>query len=61
MPLVRVDIIKGKTEEYKAKLLNCIHEGLVESIGTAREDLCLGCITGDYPTIIPPELYDEEK
>lgn len=36
-------------------------EGLVESIGTPREDLCLGCITGDYPTIIPPELYDEEK
>ena len=33
MPLVRVDIIKGKTEEYKTKLLNCIHEGLIETIG----------------------------
>ena len=38
MPLVRVDIIKGKTEEYKAKLLNCIHEGLVESIGIESWD-----------------------
>ncbi|RAP52549.1 MAG: amidophosphoribosyltransferase [Methanosphaera sp. rholeuAM130] len=35
-------------------------EGLVESIGTRREDLCLGCITEEYPTIIPPELYKEE-
>jgi amidophosphoribosyltransferase len=35
-------------------------EGLVESIGTPREDLCLGCITEEYPTIIPPELYKEE-
>ncbi len=33
MPLVRVDMIKGKDEEYKKTLLECIHEGLVESIG----------------------------
>ena len=36
-------------------------EGLVESIGTPREDLCLGCITEEYPTIIPPELYKDEE
>ncbi|WP_455645034.1 amidophosphoribosyltransferase [Methanosphaera sp.] len=35
-------------------------EGLVDAIGTPREDLCLGCITGDYPTVIPPELEDNE-
>jgi amidophosphoribosyltransferase len=35
-------------------------DGLVESIGTPAEDLCLGCITEKYPTIIPPELYDDE-
>ena len=35
-------------------------EGLVESIGTPREDLCLGCITEEYPTIIPPELEKED-
>ena len=33
MPLVRVDIKKGKTTEYKKNLLNCIHEGLMETIG----------------------------
>ena len=33
MPLVRVDMIKGKSPEYKKDLLECIHEGLVESIG----------------------------
>lgn len=34
-------------------------KGLVEAIGSPREDLCLGCITEEYPTIIPPELYKE--
>ena len=33
MPLVRVDMIKGKSPEYKKALLECIHEGLIESIG----------------------------
>jgi len=33
MPLVRVDLIKGKQHEYKKKILDCIHEGLIESIG----------------------------
>ena len=32
MPLVRVDIIKGKTPEYKKTVLDCIHAGLMESI-----------------------------
>ena len=32
MPLVRVDMIKGKTPDYKKKVLNCIHEGLIDSI-----------------------------
>ena len=33
MPLVRVDMIKGKDKAYKKTLLECIHEGLIESIG----------------------------
>lgn len=33
MPLVSVELIKGKTSEYKKTILNCIHESLVESIG----------------------------
>ncbi len=33
MPLVRVDMIEGKTPEYKKTVLSCIHKGLVDSIG----------------------------
>ena len=32
MPLVRVDIIKGKSPEYKKTMLDCIHSGLVEAL-----------------------------
>jgi amidophosphoribosyltransferase len=34
-------------------------EGLVESIGIAREKLCLGCVTGRYPTSGAQNLADE--
>ena len=33
MPLVRVDIIKGKSASYKKEMLSCIHDALVEAIG----------------------------
>ncbi len=32
-------------------------EGLVESIGMAKDALCLGCITAEYPVEIPGERY----
>lgn len=32
-PLVRVDMIKGKSPEYKKVVLDSIHEGLVEGLG----------------------------
>ncbi len=35
-------------------------EGLVKAIGTPRKDLCLGCITEDYPTPTPFELEDKD-
>ncbi len=38
MPLVRVEIIKGKSAEYKKTMLDCIHEGLLESIGISDWD-----------------------
>ena len=38
MPLVRIEIVKGKSAEYKKTLLDCIHEGLLESIGIADWD-----------------------
>lgn len=33
MPLVNVAMIKGKSPEYKKTVLDCIHKGLVDSIG----------------------------
>ena len=33
MPVVKVSILEGKTPEYKKTVLDCIHDGLVESIG----------------------------
>jgi 4-oxalocrotonate tautomerase family enzyme len=38
MPLIRIEIIKEKSAEYKKTLLDCIHEGLLESIGIADWD-----------------------
>jgi amidophosphoribosyltransferase len=31
------------------------HEGLVEAIGKRKQDLCMGCLTGEYPVPVPGE------
>jgi len=36
-------------------------EGLVKATGMSREELCLGCITGEYPTPTAQKLADEMK
>lgn len=33
MPLVRVEMRKGRSPEYKKILLNCIHESLIKALG----------------------------
>jgi 4-oxalocrotonate tautomerase family enzyme len=33
MPLVEVNLKKGKTEVFKKQLMECIHRGLMESLG----------------------------
>ena len=33
MPLVRVEMIAGKSPEYKKTVLNCIHDGLTKALG----------------------------
>ena len=33
MPLVRIEIIKGKSAEYKKAVLDSVHAGLVEALG----------------------------
>jgi amidophosphoribosyltransferase len=36
-------------------------EGLVRATGLTREQLCLGCITGKYPTPLAQKMADEMK
>ena len=36
-------------------------EGMIESLRQAREDLCLGCLTGEYPVRIPGEKFRTAK
>ncbi|MGZ7070711.1 MAG: tautomerase family protein, partial [Methanobacterium sp.] len=37
-PLVKIEILKGKSEEYKKALLDGIHDALVESIKIPDND-----------------------
>lgn len=38
MPLVRIDMIRGKSYEYKKTLLDCVHEALKEALGIEEWD-----------------------
>ena len=38
MPLVRIEIIKGKSHEYKKKVLEAVHSGLVKALQIADWD-----------------------
>jgi len=35
--------------------------GLIKATGLSRNELCLGCITGKYPTPMAQKLADEMK
>ena len=35
-------------------------DGLVESIGFGKNELCLGCLTGTYPVPIPSPHYPSQ-
>ena len=38
MPLVKVNMLKGKTPEFKKTVFDCIHEGLIDSFDIADWD-----------------------
>ena len=38
MPLVRIDMVKGKSPEYKKNVLDVVHEGLIEAFGIEDRD-----------------------
>ncbi|MCE7698647.1 MAG: 4-oxalocrotonate tautomerase family protein, partial [Methanobacterium paludis] len=37
-PLVKIEILKGKSEKYKKAILNGVHNALVESFGIPEDD-----------------------
>ena len=53
MPLVKVNMLKGKDPEYKKTLLDCIHDGMVDSLGIEDWDR--------FQRIIEYEKNDFEK
>ena len=38
MPLVKVNMLKGKTPEFKKTVFDCIHQGLIDAFGIADWD-----------------------
>ena len=38
MPLVKVNMIAGKTPEFKKTVFDCIHEGLIDAFGISDWD-----------------------
>ena len=38
MPLVRIDMVKGKSPEYKKTVLDVVHEGLIDAFGIEDRD-----------------------
>ena len=49
------EIVGADSVEYQSV------KGLVEATGLSRNELCLGCITGKYPTPMAQKLADEMK
>lgn len=50
------------TEYLTADTLGYISiEGMIKALHKSREDLCLGCLTGEYPIKIPGERFRMEK
>ena len=38
MPLVKINLIKGKSPEYKKTVFDCVHQGLMEGLGISDWD-----------------------
>ncbi len=60
-------IATGRTPEEIGEVLGCdslgyiSKSGLVEAIGFPAEDLCLGCLTGEYPVAVEGEKSRHQK
>ena len=55
MPLVKVNLLKGKTPEFKKTVFDCIHKGLIFSFGIADWDRFQRIEEFDKPNWEAPE------
>ena len=59
MPLVKINLIKGKSAEYKKTVFDCVHQGLMESLGISDWDRFQRIIEFDRSDFeIPSEKTD---
>ncbi len=54
-PAEIAEIIGADTVNYQSI------DGLVRSIGLRKDELCLGCVTGKYPTPLAQKMADEMR
>src|SRR5439155_7030183 len=60
-------IANGKTVPEIADFINADSlgylsmKGLITALKHSREDICLGCLTGEYPVPIPGEKVRKER
>jgi amidophosphoribosyltransferase len=58
--------ITEETEDKIAKdigadsIIYMTHKGLVDSIGLGKDDICMACLNGDYPTEHGKRIFKEE-
>ena len=38
MPLVKINLLKGKTADYKKTIFDCVNQGLIEALGISDWD-----------------------
>ncbi len=57
----RMDVENIKRKIEADSLSYQTHEGLVEAIGLPKEDLCLACLRGEYPTPYAQRILDAVK
>ena len=38
MPLVKINMLKGKSAKYKKTVFDCVHQGLIEALGISDWD-----------------------
>jgi amidophosphoribosyltransferase len=54
-PQKKIEEIRNEIEADSLEYISI--DGLVEALSIPKDDCCLGCVTGEYPTQIPGEKY----